>query len=165
MLMRILSIFMASFIAGCATTYRGKGPDFSLKGEEASRELQKFQVNHSFFSQGTTFYEMGPDHTEYYASSLEPFMNEVSPSFATLRRRAMTWKVVGWIFLAGAAGILLGSTSSGSAASVQIPFYSAVVCSMGSSIYSNSLAGEAAEQYNRDLQQKFTPRVSLSLSY
>lgn len=148
---------------GCATTYTGEGPDFSLKGAEAKAEIRKFTIDPAFSQHGADVYRMGPERTAYWRSSLEPMISEVSPAAMQTIETVKWWQLAQLTFLAAAVGILISPNYSWS--SLSGPYYAVIGLSIGAGVYGNIVAGDAADQYNRDLEQKFAPQLSLRFPY
>src|SRR4051812_21028886 len=107
----LLSVCM---ITGCASTYEGKGPDYTLTAEAAKFEIENFSMNHSFFRHTATAVEMGPKSTLYTVSSLKPLIAHVSFDASEKFENAGSWFLASWLLLGIAVGVFLGASGTGS---------------------------------------------------
>ena len=75
----LLTVFWAFFIltfGACTTTYNGSIPNFSLEGEQAQKEFQKFRLKENV---STFTFARDPNNINYSQSSIMPLIQSVSP--------------------------------------------------------------------------------------
>ncbi len=167
MLVRFIVLTFVPFIFfGCASTYTGPKPDYSLRGEAATTEIEKFKLSEGYFNQGDNLFGMGPTKKLYKQKSILPIIEEVSPEAISRIQNAKSWRTAGWLAWAIAVGVLVSEFSdSDNTITNDELFWGA----LGSSIVLNSVSyykrAEATEVFNRDLRQKFNPSVSYNYTF
>ncbi len=157
--------FSLLLLSSCASEYKGPKPDFSLRGELAKKEIENFSLNESYWHQSRLALCMGPANRYYSEESIESLIKETSPSaIAKLegsRRLASWW----WLPYSAAVAILLVDINNQNFDSAsQSAFYTLLGTSVVISIVELNMRAEAAEIYNRDLKNRFTPMLSFRYS-
>ena len=158
------------FLCGCVTNYKGKGPDFSLKGAEAQKEIERFTFGDHYMDQRPKAFEMGPSgrRTVYWSDSLKPIIKNVSPEGYAELERAEWWADAWWVPYGIALGVLaaelINKDKDWHPASQAI-FWSALGTSIGFSFYQLSVMESSAKKYNQDLKSKFAPGIGYNVDF
>jgi hypothetical protein len=157
-------VLLAFSVSGCATAYRGPGPDLSLRGEAAEQEYLKFEMNDSFWLAPAT--HLGESKTIYSRESLRPMMAEVSPSSIDSLDRAHNWRTAETITLglslAGLIGVLATHSGSSAQTAFEIVTLSGAGISIGCGIARDVNYAESGADFNRDLRTKLGLRPTAS---
>lgn len=156
-----------SYTLGCVSTYKGEPPNFVLTGNAAKAEIEKFKFKEGYWVQGPSYMTMGPDENRYYLDSLAPVIDKTSPKASQTIKKADIWRRVQFATL-GAALVLLAAELIKNddkffSTEQSIGYYSLVGTSIGMSFVRIHWISEAAEQYNRDLEKRFTPAIGLNI--
>jgi hypothetical protein len=136
---------------GCATAYKGEGPNLTVTGESAIKEYEKFQFadSHAQFA-----VLMGEDTTPYNILSVMPFVKNISPEayseFESAQRRRRIQESALLISVVSALTYIADTDNQffGSAATMT------ALTSIGFSIVWRKYADDGVELYNRDLATK-----------
>lgn len=164
-------LIVSIFFSGCISNYKGREPDFTLKGAEAQKEYDKFHFDEGYWFQSSVAFTMGPERTAvpYKVESLKPIIKEVSPEAWDIYKRSRVWRQVGGISLLAAGGLLIAmavDSNHGSWSKDQtIGYYSLLGISLGTSFAVPFFMSSSAERYNQDLRRKFTPALSLNYGF
>ncbi len=145
--------------SGCAT-HSGQLPDFNLKGAEAEREIGKYTMSESAWDGGGLIV-LGNTRERYTMESFRPVIESVSPGAGAILRKSGYWRIAASVLFGGAIYALIrGPDEVG-----QGVFWGL----LGGNILANSradnLKAEAGAQFNRDLREKFNPKVSWMWSF
>jgi hypothetical protein len=151
---RLTSLALAASLimnlAGCATAYRGREPDLSVRGAAAQKAVS---------------YEMGPNDDEYTIDSLAPTLEKVSPKAVSMIEDSQ-WLAYGSLIPLGLAIAVLAAEianpANAQSSGVQFLYYGLLGVSLGFSLTRIVQAEDAAIQYNRDLKAKLTPGLALN---
>ena len=154
-------LFLSALLlmTGCAT-HSGQVPDFSLKGVDAEKEIGKYTMSESAWDGGSLIV-LGNTRERYTAESFRPVLESVSPAAGETFKRSEHWRIAASIFFGGAIYALFrGPDEVG---------YGTFWGLFGLNILANSkadnLKADAGRQYNRDLRDKFNPKVSWTWSF
>ncbi len=163
---RVLALILSVSLTGCVTHYQGPTPDFSLKGEAAQKEIEKFQFHFSWWTPAPGFFFMGPKDAAdiYTGDSVKPVMRAVSPESLELEKKAMTWEYVR-LGVLGAGLVYIFADRGDWEESDWAAFGGILAVSAGIGFYGGSLHKDAIDRYNRDLKEKFTPGLSYNFTY
>jgi len=148
----------------CTTTRKWDGPDpnFTLSGEAARQELDRYTVvENGLTSQRQGFY-MGPRQQLYSFESLTPMMKRITPETADraahIQRGFKLNRIVGWTSL---AMLVAGSMVQDD---LQMGLLSlggfGAVWWAGRDTYLRWQLTKISPSYNDELQSKFAPRFS-----
>lgn len=163
-----LILSMTLLLNACVTAYKGPGPNFSLKGKEAEAEINRFRLEESFWHQRGRAFEMGDDHQPYWDKSLRPIMEDVSPESVKKLEHSYALNNGVWISLIVAVGSLVAAHNSKDSQTENLfrnLTWVGIAGELGFGISSLLVHGKAAEQFNKDLKNKFTPTVSLKTNF
>lgn len=152
-------------LLGCATEYKGSGPNFSSQGQEAETEIKKYTISDSWFRNGTRVREMGPEGNSYWFTSLQPMMTQVSPKSGPIITKGFFWESIGILMAGYAVGLMQAANNNDSISSIREPMVYATAGVIGAGLYSNYILREAVQQYNHDLKQKFSPQISFKFDF
>ena len=155
----LVALLITGLTTGCAT-HSGQMPDFSLKGAEAEREIGKYTMSESAWDGGNLIV-LGNTRERYTSDSFRPVLESVSPAAGDIMRRSERWRIAASVFFGGAIYALIrGPDEVG---------YGTFWGLFGLNILANSkadnLKADAGQQYNRDLREKFNPKVSWTWSF
>ncbi len=165
-----LLLIVSFFLCSCVSDYKGRKPDFSLKGESARKEIERFRLSDHFLDQRRNAFEMGPEgETEIYLSeSLKPIIREVSPAALKELEVAEKWTRLWWIPYGIAIGVLAVEVANKDKdwhpASTAV-FWSALGTSVGFSFYQLSVMQNTTKIYNEDLKSKFAPGIGYNAEF
>lgn len=162
---------MTLFLGGCITDYKGREPDFTLKGAAAQNEYERFHFDESYWVQSPIAFTMGPEDRAipYTVDSLKPMIKEVSPEAWDIYKRSRIWRQAGWYSLVGAGIILVSAYADGDgkffSRDQSVAYYSLIGLSFGFALVQPYFISRAAERYNEDLKKKFTPALSMNIGF
>jgi hypothetical protein len=158
---RIFAGVLALSMCGCVSSYTGPKPDFSLTGEAAKKERDKFQFQKYWFLDGAGYYYMGPEDedTLYTGSSLKPIIQDVSPAAIEKEKVAQRWQWVNYALIGAAVGYIVSQREDLDTGDWLV-FYGTLLASVGAGHYSKYKHRQSIDDYNRDLDRKFTPALS-----
>jgi hypothetical protein len=146
----IFLLFALVTASGCVSAYKGPGPDVKLQGEDARKEYEKFAINQSWWGPGPGFFEMGQEGVIYTAESLEPVFESVSPEAAKL-------------VILGAVVYYFSTIDENEN---KFPMHAVIaLAGAGVAIRAQGLHNKAAETYNRDLKQRFSPALTYNWNF
>jgi len=166
-------LIISLLVQGCATAYRGPGPDLSLRGEAAKAEYEKFEMSESFWNGGAT--PLGPSNQLYTRESLRPILAEVSPDAIQSMDRARKWQKAVFVSFGFAMAGLLGSLLAPSGSSTQAILFGGGLTmagvELGCGVISDINLAQSGEEFNRDLRRRLEisesigPQVRLSMGF
>lgn len=162
---KLIVLFLAVFIQGCATDYVGPGPDLKLTGSAAQEEISKFEMDESAIN---SYLEMGPEHTAYTIESMQKVAGDVSPDAVKSFDTAKTWRRVQTISFGVALASLLGmviTTDANEKRNYIAGGYIGAAATIGAGIIYRGALSDGANEFNRDLRAKYPPVVGLTLSF
>lgn len=165
--MRVWLVLMI-FTVGCASQYQGPKPDFSLTGEAAKREYEKFEFPESFWRQGIGVQLMGPNEDLYTTESLRPVIESVSPRSWEQNERAQSRIRIGRYLLLGALALVvieLTDEDRHFSNEQAIAYWSLLGVSFGFNFSAGFVQKSASEMYNEDLRRKFSPALTVNVHY
>jgi hypothetical protein len=153
-------LLLVNLVASGCATHSGQLPDFSLKGVDAEREIGKYTMSESAWDGGNLIV-LGNTRERYTSDSFRPVLESVSPAAGNIMRRSERWRIAASVFFGGAIYALMrGPDEVG---------YGTFWGLFGLNILANSkadnLKADAGQQYNRDLREKFNPKVSWMWSF
>ncbi len=156
-------------LTSCATAYRGPSPDFSLKGEARTTEIEKFSLTEGFFNQAPGQFMMGSGQQPYFTESLLPIVRDVSPRAVRRIDKAKVWHRIAQGGLLLATVILISEFTDGDDRFLSheqaIAYWSGLGISLSASFVRAQQLNRAAHEYNEDLRTKFSPSVAMTFSY
>jgi hypothetical protein len=159
----IFLLFALVTASGCVSAYKGPGPDVKLQGEDARKEYEKFAINQSWWGPGPGFFEMGQEGVIYTAESLEPVFESVSPEAAKLEDRSRNWMLGARIVILGAVVYYFSTIDENEN---KFPMHAVIaLAGAGVAIRAQGLHNKAAETYNRDLKQRFSPALTYNWNF
>lgn len=163
---RFVAGVLAITMCGCVSNYKGPKPDFSLSGEAAQKERDKFQFHKYWFLDGAGYYYMGPEDedTLYKGSSLKPIIQDVSPTAVEKEKIAQRWQWVNIGLVIASVGYILSQRDDLDSGD-WIVFYGGLLGSVGAGHYAKYKHRQSIDDYNRDLNQKFTPALTYNFEY
>ena len=144
-------LLVATTLSGCATVYRGPGPDLTApKGSpKAQEQIQKFTISKGWFNNMLLGDQM------YTESSILPVMREVSPSAHDAAQSAQTLNAIGTtLFLVGIVGFGGSYAARPTLTAVEVIGTSLWAGGLGISLFANYRLNQAVDQYNFDLRRK-----------
>jgi len=145
--------------SGCAT-HSGQLPDFSLKGVEAEREIGKYTMSESAWDGGGLIV-LGNTRERYTTESFRPVIESVSPPAGDIMRRSERWRIAGAVLFGGAIYALMrGPDEVGHGT-----FWGLFGLNILANSKADNLKAEAGAQFNRDLREKFNPKLSWMWSF
>lgn len=155
----IVTALIAGLTTGCAT-HSGQMPDFSLKGVEAEREIGKYTMSESAWDGGNLIV-LGNTRERYTSNSFRPVLESVSPTAGDILRRSERWRIAASVFFGGAIYALMrGPDEVGHGT-----FWGLVGLNILANSKADNLKADAGQLYNRDLREKFNPKVSWTWSF
>jgi hypothetical protein len=156
----IFCLLTASFTLVACTSYGGLTPDYSLAGADAQQEVDDFTIKPGAW--GTPMFEMGKK--TYYMDSMQPLFANVSDQGAKTLDKAIWLERASWATLGGAFLVLMLQGSSVTTAD-RMAFFGLLGATGGIVYVQNKTMGQAAEQYNQDLRQKFAPTLGWNFEF
>lgn len=157
------ALVFALILQGCASSYKGPEPDFSLTGNAAKLEADKFTLQPSHSLVRGPWYDMGPTQARFSIRSLEPMINKISMDASETLERAATIRRLqyGVLSLAAILGVIaLGSVDNASSRAVTTGAVLLGATGLGLGFHYDSLLSQGASEFNRDLKRSFTPALT-----
>jgi hypothetical protein len=154
---KLLISLLATSLFGCATTYNGALPDFSLKGEPAKTEFINFKVDDSFWGSGRNW-KMGPGQTTYTLSSVRPLVKAVSKD----ADRGIT--ISNYLYIGGLISLVVYFDKQSKNGFDQGTLNSLLLVG-GLSSAGIYFLYDSKRSYNEELKSKFTPMISWNRSF
>lgn len=156
----LLALLTCALLSGCATTYVGPQPDFTKTGAEAQAEYEKFRVGTAYGNLNHYAVKMGGQ--TYYLESVEPILNNVSPTSAS---KLQKMKVGNYMSLAIFAATISALNQPRDSWAKNTGYYVGLAGILGTGIYINLSGMGVAEDYNKDLKSRFSPSLAFSKTF
>jgi hypothetical protein len=153
-------LLLVTFVTSGCATHSGQLPDFSLKGVEAEREIGKYTMSESAWDGGGLIV-LGNTRERYTTESFRPVIESVSPAAGDILRRSERWRIAASVLFGGAIYALIrGPDEVGHGT-----FWGLFGLNIIANSKADSLKADAGIQFNRDLREKFNPKVSWMWSF
>jgi hypothetical protein len=162
LLMKIPQIYLFVFLLilqSCASTRIHEKPNFTLQGKEKEKEFERFRLEH-ISNYGGRFQSEGI-LTTFKKKELRSLLNDISPKSNEMLDEIKTKENVQWIvFAAWVSTIFMGKNGNVS------PYYWVGAGGyFGYLFYLDYERDKIIDQYNSDLEKKFTPSLSYSFKF